>query len=132
MSDEAGLGEGAPVGGPGYGLPGDPGPDLLEGDLLEDDPTLDHLLGEVPAGMTPGGAGTPRSGDAVVKVVRGDPDALELAALIAGLTAASAAAATEAEQAVRHRWMDRSHALRLGARGMPSRGGDAWRWSLHP
>ncbi|WP_454295726.1 acyl-CoA carboxylase subunit epsilon [Salana multivorans] len=73
-------------------------------------------------------------GDAqpLVRVVRGEPDALELAALIAGLTAAAAVAEDTDEQATRHRWADRSHALRGGERGLPARGANAWRWSLHP
>ncbi|GMA30593.1 hypothetical protein GCM10025875_05850 [Litorihabitans aurantiacus] len=68
-----------------------------------------------------------------MRVVRGTPDAVELAALIAGLSAATAAGgAQEPAEAVRHRWQDRSHALRGGSRGLPARGANAWRWSLHP
>lgn len=81
-------------------------------------------MSEHDAGATAGGA--------VVRVVRGDPDAMELAALIAGLTAASAGVEDAERAQIRHRWMDRSHALRNGARVPPERGVDSWRWSLHP
>lgn len=86
---------------------------------------LGELFGEVP----PNGASGP---EPVVRVVRGDPDALELAALIAGLTAAASVVVDPDEPATRHRWADRSHALRGGDRGLPERGANAWRWSLHP
>ena len=93
---------------------------------------LGELYGEIPAGTAaaPSGEFSP----AVVRVVRGVPDADELAALIAGLSAAGAALAEDAEERiqVRHRWMDRSFALRGGTRGLPERSRDAWRWSLHP
>ncbi|WP_234417763.1 MULTISPECIES: acyl-CoA carboxylase subunit epsilon [Miniimonas] len=113
---------------------------------------LGEVFGEIPddGATRPGGAAGADGSDAgasggptgddgaggpepLVRVVRGTPDALELAALIAGLTAASAAAAAPEEaEAVRHRWTDRSHQLRLGDRGLPARGPDSWRWSLHP
>lgn len=90
-------------------------------------------------GSGAGGAGAAAAASAasepaaapLVRVVTGDPDAIELAALIAGLTAASAAAEEE-DRAVRHRWTDRAHALRGGDRGLPVPGADTWRWSLHP
>lgn len=94
------------------------------------DAAAERPAGEVP-GMTPGMSSAGPSG-AVVRVLRGDPDALELAALIAGLTAASASATEVAARAASHRWMDRSHVLRGGSRLAPQRGRDAWRWSLHP
>ena len=103
---------------------------------------IGELYGEVlpaPAELLPAAAvaaagPSGRADDSrVVRVVRGDPDAIELAALIAGLTAAAAAhEVEEPEEVVRHRWMDRSHALRGGERGLPTRGANTWRWSLHP
>ncbi|PWD52096.1 hypothetical protein C8046_17030 [Serinibacter arcticus] len=104
---------------------------------------IGELYGEVPeapAAQVAGPAGGASGADdrvvlapATVRVVRGEPDADELAALIAGLTAAAAAShGEEPAEVVRHRWMDRSHALRGGERGLPSRGDAAWRWSLHP
>ena len=68
--------------------------------------------------------GTPQ-----VRVVRGAPDDVELAALVAGLLAPGAESAPEAA-ATTGGWADRSRLLR-GA-GAPRRGADAWRWSLHP
>lgn len=76
--------------------------------------------------------------DPHVQVVRGTPDDVELAALVAGLVAASAArpapdeglhgAPGAAETAARTRWV--VPAARRGVGGMPPRGHDAWRWSL--
>lgn len=73
-----------------------------------------------------------------VRVVRGRPDELELAALVAGLAAGGAvaaqlpdAAADQAAQAARaagRRW--RHAGTPLAERGRP--GHDAWRWSMHP
>ena len=69
-----------------------------------------------------------------VRVVRGEPDDTELAALVAGLAAGSARSAAttaghsahvEREAVARTRW-------RLAAEPMtqpPSPGQDAWRWS---
>ena len=101
---------------------------------------LGELYGEVPqdathaVGTPPVTVTQPTTSDApLVRVVRGEPDAIELAALIAGLSAAAAASVVqESPEVVRHRWQDRSHALRGGSRGLPARGGNAWRWSLHP
>ncbi|MEE6289326.1 acyl-CoA carboxylase subunit epsilon [Georgenia sp. MJ173] len=65
---------------------------------------------------------------AMVRVVRGVPDDIELAALVAGI-AASHAAATESptEAPLVTPWND--HGRRLGHhRPGPS----TWRWSLHP
>ena len=68
-------------------------------------------------------------GAAHVHVVRGTPDDVELAALVAGL-AAVAVADDGAETAQRSgAWSDRSRSLR-GARPAPAPGPDAWRWSL--
>lgn len=69
-----------------------------------------------------------------VQVVRGEVDDDELAALVAGIAAASAAIATHAhrlaaegtENETTSRWCDRSRAL--GHRH--DVGPDAWRWSL--
>ncbi|MBC7292051.1 MAG: acyl-CoA carboxylase subunit epsilon [Actinotalea sp.] len=72
-----------------------------------------------------------------VRVVRGAPDDLELAALVAGLAAGAQAADhgaphphTDPAPAVhaRRRWRDGAH--RLSDRLTP--GPDAWRWSTHP
>ncbi len=63
-----------------------------------------------------------------VQVVRGAPDDVELAALVAGL----AAVAVDDEPGGRpggSAWTDRSRRLR-GAAGTPVPGPDAWRWSL--
>lgn len=65
-----------------------------------------------------------------VRVVRGAPDDVELAALVAGLLATGADPAPEAAATSTGGWADRSRLLR-GA-GAPRRGPDAWRWSLHP
>lgn len=73
--------------------------------------------------------------DPHVQVVRGTPDDVELAALVAGLVAAASGHEpvgddTEAvARAARARWTAPGQ-LR-GATG-PVRGPDAWRWSLHP
>lgn len=66
-----------------------------------------------------------------VKVLRGSPDELELAALVAGIVAGRAAPADDhdprrtRQAADRRRWVD--GALRL--RDRHAAGGDAWRWS---
>jgi len=75
---------------------------------------------------------TGESGDltaAELRVVRGVPDDVELAALVAGIVAARAAAADVGTTVTRPRaaWTD--HARRLGR---PAPGPDTWRWSLHP
>ncbi|SFK52881.1 acyl-CoA carboxylase epsilon subunit [Cellulomonas sp. KH9] len=72
--------------------------------------------------------------DPHVQVVRGTPDDVELAALVAGLVAASAHHAAPASdtdgaaRSARARWT----APRPRAGALPGRGPDAWRWSLHP
>ena len=66
-----------------------------------------------------------------VKVLRGSPDELELAALVAGIVAGRAGphaghdGRRSRQAADRRRWVD--GAQHLG--GQPPRGGDAWRWS---
>ncbi len=62
---------------------------------------------------------------AAVQIVRGQPDDIELAALVAGL-----AASTVVEESLpthEEAWSDRSRLLRDAARPV---GPDAWRWSL--
>ncbi|HMO10680.1 MAG TPA: acyl-CoA carboxylase epsilon subunit [Actinotalea sp.] len=69
-----------------------------------------------------------------VRVVRGTPDEIELAALVAGLAAGASAGAAvsavadldERTSEARRRW--RTAVQRFG--GGPETGGDAWRWSL--
>ncbi len=73
-----------------------------------------------------------------VRVVRGDPDELELAALVAGLAAGASAGAAaaavadldEAATAARRRWRDAVHRLGVPLEGGAERAGDTWRWSL--
>ncbi|NTW38408.1 MAG: acyl-CoA carboxylase subunit epsilon [Cellulomonadaceae bacterium] len=76
--------------------------------------------------------------NADVRVVRGEPDDVELAALVAGLAAGQAAVAAlaavfpddahERHSAARRRWQEASRHL-----GDPlTPGPDAWRWSAHP
>jgi hypothetical protein len=67
-----------------------------------------------------------------VRVVRGEPDETELAALVAGLVATSAdhdhatgSGPADAEAAARRRW--RTAMQPLGGATTP--GPDAWRWS---
>lgn len=77
---------------------------------------------------------TGESGDlsaAQLRVVRGEPDDVELAALVAGIVAARAAAADDdgaAPTRVTSPWSD--HGRRLGRPAVAGPG--AWRWSLHP
>ncbi len=70
-----------------------------------------------------------------VHVLRGDPDEAELAALVAGIVATRQQEGPEPLALLRDdaapAWSDRSRSLR-GPGAIPSRGGDAWRWSLHP
>ena len=76
-------------------------------------------------------AGAPEGIDAsdLVRVVRGDPDEEELAALVAGIIAV-AASLHEPEPEVIHLppWTD--HGRRIGVALAPAP--TAWRWSLHP
>ena len=63
---------------------------------------------------------------AQMRVVRGDPDDLEVAALVAGLVAVAASGTDVPEDAPETgQWVRRS---RPGP-ALPS-GGDSWRWSL--
>ncbi|MFC8192110.1 acyl-CoA carboxylase epsilon subunit [Cellulomonas sp. NPDC057328] len=88
---------------------------------------------------TDGPAGPAARGDAHVQVVRGTPDDVELAALVAGLVAAAsghdgadgahAHDRDDADRAARARWTAPG---RLRGTVPPVRGADAWRWSLHP
>ena len=72
------------------------------------------------------------SGDlsaAELRVVRGTPDDVELAALVAGIVAARAARDVGmAAPEPRSPWAD--HARRLQHTPLP--GPSTWRWSLHP
>lgn len=63
-----------------------------------------------------------------VQIVRGSPDELEVAALVAGLTAQGLT--DEPESGPSHgAWADRAHGMRSSdSLGRP--GPDAWRWSL--
>lgn len=94
----------------------------------------------------PAGAGEPRDagetsdqneepGDgaaepARVRVVRGEPDDLELAALVAGLVAVSGGFPDDAAPPAPSAWTDRSR--ELGRAQLPTPGPAAWRWSQHP
>lgn len=70
----------------------------------------------------------------VVHVVRGEPDDVELAALVAGLAAAGGDGVEVDDPAAPSRtaWSDRARAMRtrLGPRTPIATGVDAWRWSL--
>ena len=68
------------------------------------------------------------SQDAHVHVVRGTPDDMELAALVAGLAAVSGTDDV-GHDAPRSAWSDRSRMLR-GRPARPASGPDGWRWSL--
>ncbi|WP_448631535.1 acyl-CoA carboxylase epsilon subunit [Cellulomonas soli] len=63
-----------------------------------------------------------------VQVVRGVPDDVELAALVAGLVAAATDAPADEASAAPAAWSDRGRRLRGDA--LPTPGRDAWRWSL--
>lgn len=82
--------------------------------------------------MTPEAPGTasaaaPGDGPAYVRVLRGSPDDVELAALVAGIVAVSGSQEADAPPAGASRWTDRG----AGLRGAPRvTGPDAWRWSL--
>ncbi|QDB78417.1 acyl-CoA carboxylase subunit epsilon [Georgenia wutianyii] len=72
------------------------------------------------------------SGDlsaAGLRVVRGTPDDVELAALVAGIVAARATRDDDAAApAPVSPWADHARRLRPG----PLPGPGSWRWSLHP
>jgi hypothetical protein len=73
-----------------------------------------------------------------VRVVRGEPDDVEVAALVAGLAAVAAAGSEPEDAAPLDEWTNRSRALRgNGAATANNFGGragrhnaDSWRWSL--
>ncbi|GAA3208242.1 acyl-CoA carboxylase epsilon subunit [Oerskovia jenensis] len=74
-----------------------------------------------------------------LRVVRGAPDDLEVAALVAGLAAAAAASHVPDDEAPLPEWTNRSRGLRgtgsgATAKSFGGRSGrhnaDAWRWSL--
>jgi hypothetical protein len=73
--------------------------------------------------------GAADGGRARVRVVRGAPDDLELAALVAGLVAASARADDRDEPVARSVWNDRSRTIWVPP-AQTGPGPDAWRWSL--
>ncbi|GAA2727096.1 acyl-CoA carboxylase epsilon subunit [Cellulomonas aerilata] len=64
-----------------------------------------------------------------VHVVRGEPDDVELAALVAGLAAAGQVTDDPAPETPRSAWRDRAHGMR-GPSSAARPGPDAWRWSL--
>ncbi|MBI9115141.1 acyl-CoA carboxylase epsilon subunit [Sanguibacter suaedae] len=64
---------------------------------------------------------------AQVRVVRGTPDDIEVAALVAGLAAVSSSDADERTVTGPDTWIRRARAPR-GT--LPTVGDDAWRWSL--
>jgi hypothetical protein len=67
--------------------------------------------------------------DAHVQVVRGTPDDVELAALVAGLLAAGSDEQHPVDATpVTSAWSDRRRCVRGGRADRP--GPDAWRWSL--
>lgn len=68
-----------------------------------------------------------------MQVVRGTPDDVELAALVAGLMAAASERAMHAETAadkVSAPWADRRRTMRGVRDDVLRPGPDAWRWSL--
>jgi hypothetical protein len=76
-------------------------------------------------------------GPAQVRVVRGAPDELEVAALVAGLAAAAAGLHVPADAAPVDEWTNRLRTTRGNAGTAKNFGGragrhnaDAWRWSL--
>lgn len=72
------------------------------------------------------------AGPAHMQVVRGEPDAFELAALVAGLAAAAARRPDDAPAVTGSSWTDRARGVRPSP--VPSApqapGPHAWRWSL--
>lgn len=68
------------------------------------------------------------SDDAHLHVVRGAPDDVELAALVAGIMAATSNAPADDVTAPRSAWADRRRQLR--PQPAPTAGPDSWRWSL--
>ncbi|MBT0992742.1 acyl-CoA carboxylase subunit epsilon [Cellulomonas sp. DKR-3] len=68
------------------------------------------------------------SDDAHLQVVRGTPDDVELAALVAGILAATSSTPAPDLAAPASAWADRRRQLR--PQPAPAPGADAWRWSL--
>ena len=95
-----------------------------------EDDVVAVALAAPPAPPAPAPAAAPPD----VRVVRGRPDEVELAALVAGIVAARGrvdepgGVPDEAAEAVRTRWTDRGRVIGLP----PAPGAAAWRWSLHP
>jgi hypothetical protein len=78
----------------------------------------------------PGAEATIDVASDLVRVVRGEPDEEELAALVAGILAVAAASApAEPEPDAAAPWADHGRRL-LGSTARP--GASTWRWSLHP
>jgi len=71
----------------------------------------------------------PDEAAAHVHVVRGAPDDVELAALVAGLVASSSADGPEVPHQA-DEWTSRLRSVRNPPAPAPGR--DTWRWSLHP
>jgi hypothetical protein len=73
-----------------------------------------------------------------VRVVRGEPDDVEVAALVAGLAAVAAAGPAPVDAAPLDEWINHARSLRgngaATAKNFGGRSGrhnaDAWRWSL--
>ncbi len=74
-----------------------------------------------------------------VRIVRGEPDELEVAALVAGLAAVAASSGLPDDVAPLEEWTNRARSLPGNGSGVTARsfGGregrhnaDAWRWSL--
>jgi hypothetical protein len=74
-----------------------------------------------------------------VRVVRGEPDDVEVAALVAGLAAVAASGAEPDDVAPVNEWTNRTRTMRgtgaaVTAKSFGGRAGrhnaDAWRWSL--
>jgi hypothetical protein len=88
---------------------------------------------------SPDGTGTQEAAAsaAQVRVVRGAPDEIEVAALVAGLAAAAAGLSVPADAAPVDEWTNRVRTMRGNRGTAKSFGGragrhnaDAWRWSL--
>ncbi|ACZ30050.1 hypothetical protein Xcel_1019 [Xylanimonas cellulosilytica DSM 15894] len=74
-----------------------------------------------------------------VRIVRGEPDEVEVAALVAGLAAVAAAGGLPDDEAPIEEWTNRARSVRANVAGATATtfGGregrhnaDAWRWSL--
>jgi len=91
-------------------------------------------IGAAPAGIGVIGVAVVDDQPARMQVVRGDPDDLELAALVAGLAAVAGGLTDEALSPPPTAWTDHTRAMRH--RTPPTTpttpGPGAWRWSHHP